>query len=391
MATPYRLSPEDRDELIRLRRDFHRHPELGFQETYTSGVVGDFLENLDLEVRRGVGKTGVVGLMKGPAGGPVIALRADMDALPIQEVEGREYASLTPGLMHACGHDGHTATLLATMKALRGGEALSGTVKAIFQPAEEGDGGAKAMIGDGVLENPRPDLIVALHYWSGLPTGKVGILAGPVMASADDFRLTVRGKGGHAAAPHETVDPIYCAAEIVTNLQAIVSREIAPLKPAVVSVCEFHAGTAFNIIPEEARLTGTVRTMDPKVWKEMPERLERIVAGICAAHGCEYEMDYRRVYGVTANDPKVTETVREVAGELLGEDALVGEVSMGSEDMSDFFAEIPGCFIFVGSGSEEKGTTAPHHHPAFDLDEDALEIGVKLMVGVVKKVVSHEF
>lgn len=378
------LTPEERDDLVRLRRDFHRHPELGFQEKRTAGVVAKYLTGLGLEVQTGVGKTGVVGLLRSAESEKVLGIRADMDALPVQETEGREYGSEHPGLMHACGHDGHTATLLAAMSALRR-QPPAGGVKAIFQPAEEGLGGAPAMVEDGVLENPAVSNTLALHYWSSLPTGKIAVKTGALMASADEFYLTVRGKGGHAAAPQETIDPLHCAAHLVTALQAVVSRQTDPLLPAVVTVGEFHAGTAFNIIPGEAKLSGTVRTLDKELWEEIPGRIEKIIAGTCGAFGCEYELDYRRVNVPVINDEAMTAMVREVAVDLVGEENIVEEMTMGSEDMSDMMNRVPGCYVFVGCGNEAKGITAPHHHPEFDIDEDALPIGAELLVRTARR------
>ncbi len=378
------LTPEEREDLVRLRRDFHRHPELGFQEKRTAGVVAKYLTALGLEVQTGVGKTGVVGLLRNAKSEKVLGIRADMDALPVQETEGREYGSEHPGLMHACGHDGHTATLLAAMSALRR-EPPAGGVKAIFQPAEEGLGGAPAMVEDGVLENPKVHNTLALHYWSSLPTGKIAVKVGALMASADEFYLTVRGKGGHAAAPQETIDPLHCAAHLVTALQAVVSRQTDPLLPAVVTVGEFHAGTAFNIIPGEAKLSGTVRTLDKELWGEIPGRIEKVIAGTCEAFGCEYELDYRRVNVPVINDEAMTAMVREVAVELVGEENIVEEMTMGSEDMSDMMNRVPGCYVFVGSGNEAKGITAPHHHPEFDIDEDALPIGAELLIRTARR------
>jgi len=378
------LTKSELADLHSLRRDFHRHPELGFQEHRTAGIVAKYLTGLGLEVQTGVGRTGVVGLLRRPKADRVLAIRADMDALPVQEVAGREYGSETAGIMHACGHDGHTATLLAAMSALRR-EPPPGSVKAIFQPAEEGLGGASAMIADGVLENPKVDNTLALHYWASLPTGKIAVKPGPMMASADEFYLTIKGKGGHAAAPHETIDPLHCAAQLVTALQALVSRQTDPLLPVVVTVGEFHAGTAFNVIPGEAKLSGTVRTLDEALWEEIPERLEKVVAGVCAAFACEYELDYRRVNVPTVNDEVMAAMVREVAVELVGEENIVEEMTMGSEDMSDMMVLAPGCYVFVGCGSEAKGITAPHHHPEFDLDEDALPIGAELLFRTARR------
>ncbi len=378
------LNSKEREDLVRLRRDIHRHPELGFEEVRTAGVVARYLTDLGLEVQTGVGKTGVVGLLRNPKASKTLGIRADMDALPVQEAEGREYGSENAGVMHACGHDGHTATLLAAMSALRR-EAPAGNVKAIFQPAEEGLGGAPAMIKDGVLENPTVDNTLAMHYWASLPTGTIAVKSGALMASADEFYLTVRGKGGHAAAPHGTIDPLHCAAHLVTALQAVVSRQTDPLLPAVVTVGEFHAGTAFNIIAGEAKLSGTVRTLDKQLWEDIPGRLEKIIAGVCAAFGCEYYLDYRRVNVPTVNEEAMTNMVREVAVDLVGAENVIEEMTMGSEDMSDMMVRVPGCYVFVGCGSEAKGITAPHHHPEFDIDEDALPIGAELLVRAARR------
>ena len=378
------LTRADREELVRLRRDLHRHPELAFEEHRTARIVAQRLRELGLEVREGVGKTGVVGVLR--AEGPVLALRADMDALPIQEVAGRPYGSVHDGVMHACGHDGHVATLLVALGVLaRDPDHHRGTLMAIFQPAEEGGGGARSMLRDGVLDDPRPDAIVGLHYWSLQPTGTVGARTGAMMGSVDRFDVTVRGKAGHAAIPHEASDAIVAAAALVTALQTVVSRRIDPLLPAVVTVGEIHAGTAFNVIAGEARLAGTVRTLDDAVWQAIPGQIEKIVHNICEAHGCAAEMDYQRLDRPLVNDPTMAALVREVAADLVGAGAVIDERTLGGEDMGEFLDEVPGCFFFVGAGNEARGITASHHHPAFDLDEDALSLGAEMLVGVARR------
>ncbi len=383
------LTEQERLALIRLRRDFHRHPELGFQETRTAGVIAEYLRGLGLTPATGVAETGVVALIgdAGGASGRTLLLRADMDALPIEEEGDREYRSGFTGLMHACGHDGHCASLLAACSVLQR-EAASlngGRVKAVFQPAEEGFGGAKRMIAEGVLESPRVDAALGLHYWSSLPTGKVGVAAGPTMAAVDEFHLAVIGKGGHAAQPQETCDPVVAGAAIVGALQTLVSRRSDPLAAVVVTVAEFHAGSAFNIIPGEAQLAGTIRCFDRAIWEAIPAQFEHVVAGICHAHGCDYRLDYQRINIPLVNDPALAALVRETATELLGADNVVEMRTLGGEDMAEYLDRVPGCFFFVGAGNAAKGIVAAHHHPAFDLDEDALPIGVELLVRAARR------
>ena len=380
------LNPEEREALVRLRRDFHRHPELAFQEKRSAGVVAKELCGLGLRPVTGVADTGVVAMLGERDDGPTLLLRADMDALPVTEVEDREHRSINEGVMHACGHYGHMATLLAACSVLaREAGELRGRIKAIFQPAEEGFGGAEKMIAEGVLEDPRVDAAVALHYWSGLETGKVAVQAGPVLASVDEFHITVKGRGGHAALPHETADALVAAAAVVGALQTVVSRRSDPMQASVLTVGEFHAGTAFNIIAGDAKLTGTVRCFDREIWEAIPGQIEEVVAGVCSAHGCEHELDYRRINIPTVNDPAIAALVREVAVDLLGEENVEEYAALGGEDMADYLALVPGCFFFVGAGSEAKGIGAQHHHPAFDLDEDALPIGAELLVRVARR------
>ncbi len=378
------LARSDLDELIRLRRDFHRHPELAFEEHRTARIVAQRLGELGFEVREGVGVTGVVGVLRGD--GPCLALRADMDALPVQEVSGRPHGSTVDGVMHACGHDGHVATLLVALGVLaREADRHAGTILAVFQPAEEGGGGAKRMLADGLFDEVRPDAITGLHYWSLQPTGTVGVKAGAMMGSVDRFEITVRGRGGHAAIPQEAADAIVAAAQVVGALQTVVSRRVDPLQPAVVTVGEIHAGSAFNVIAGEARLSGTVRTLDDEVWASIPSQLEQVVQGACAAHGCTAEIDYRRLDRPLVNDPAMTELVRGVAMDLVGAEQVIEQCTLGGEDMGDLLARVPGSFFFVGAGNEAEGITASHHHPAFDLDEDALAIGARMLVGVARR------
>ena len=302
-----------------LRRDFHMHPELGFHEVRTAGIVAKELNALDMEVTTGVAKTGVVGLLEGAKPGPVVLVRFDMDALPVTEETGASYASTTPGTMHACGHDGHTAIGLTVAKMLHTHrDQLAGSVKFVFQPAEEGTcgeeiGGNEMMIREGVLENPKPDLALSLHLWNEKPLGWVGVAGGPVMAGAEEFKITVTGKGGHAAIPHQTVDPVLAASQIVTALQSITSRNVAPLQAAVVSVTMLHAGEAFNVIPPEAKMEGTIRTFELSVRETVLRRFEEIVHGVAEAMGCTAEVNVKRLTPAMINAEEMALRVQESA------------------------------------------------------------------------------
>lgn len=364
-----------------LRRDFHRHPELGFQEFRTSGVVVRELNALGLEVTAGVAKTGVVALLEGARPGPVVMLRFDMDALPIVEESLAEYTSTYPGVMHACGHDGHTAIGLTVARLLQAHrQEMAGTVKLVFQPAEEGLGGAEGMIAEGVLDHPRPDVALGLHLWNDRPVGWLGVTAGPAMASSDIFQVKISGKGGHGAIPHLAVDPVLASAHIVTALQSIVSRNVSPLQTAVVSVTALQGGEAFNVIPQTVEMKGTLRTFDPTVREVVVKRFEEIIQNSAAAMGCQAEIMLRMLTPALINDEHVAERVQRVALALLPGDTLEREFNtMGAEDMAFFLEKIPGCFVFVGSANHELGLDAPHHHPRFDVDERALPRGAALL------------
>ncbi|HLW37107.1 MAG TPA: amidohydrolase [Candidatus Eremiobacteraceae bacterium] len=370
-------------DVVDLRRDFHAHPELGFEEQRTAGIVADRLRDLGYEVRTGVGKTGVVGVLQTKKPGKTVLLRADMDALPVSEQSGLAFASLHPGKMHACGHDGHVAILLGAAELImqKRGQ-LCGTIVLCFQPAEEGLAGAKAMIADGLLEQPRVDLVYGLHLWNLLECGTVGTKAGPLMASSDAIEVTVRGSGGHGSAPHQTVDPIVTAASFVTSLQQVVSRTVDPLAPAVISIGSIHGGTTHNVIPDEVQLLGTVRTFSADLRDAMGPRIERTLQGCCNAAGATYDFQYIRRYPVTANDPEQAAYVRALAARLFGAARSV-EITpvMGAEDFSFLLLERPGCFFFVGAKPE--GVQAfPHHSARFAIDERALETGVQMMVAL---------
>jgi len=370
-----------------MRRDFHIHPELGFCEIRTSGIVAKELEALGIEVTKGVGKTGVVGLLEGAKPGPTLLLRFDMDALPIHEETGAQYASLNPGVMHACGHDGHTAIGLTVAKILNAHrDQLAGTIKFCFQPSEEGNngeevGGAEMMIRDGLLENPKVDMALALHLWNEEPLGWLGIAGGPMMAGGELFTVKVTGRGGHGAIPDMAIDPVVAAAQIVTALQTIVSRNVSPLDTAVVSVTSVHSGTAFNIIPQEATLEGTIRTFDIGVRQKVLKRFEQIIRGTAEALGCQVEIKVKQITPVLVNDMAISEKVQETARRILPDSHLrtASHLTMGAEDAAFLLEKVNGCFFFVGSASKERNLAYKHHHPKFDFDEEALIHGSALM------------
>ena len=374
-----------------LRRDFHMHPELGYQEVRTAGIVVKELNALGMEVTAGVAKTGVVGLLEGGKPGPVVLVRFDMDALPVTEKTGAAYASTEPGKMHACGHDGHTAIGLTVARLLHAHrDRLAGTVKFVFQPAEEGTcgeeiGGNEMMIREGVLANPAPDLALSLHLWNEKPLGWVNVAAGPVMAGAEEFKITVTGKGGHGAIPHNTVDPVLAASQIVTALQSITSRNVAPLQAAVVSVTMIHAGETFNVIPPEAKMEGTIRTFELPVRETVLQRFAEIVYGVAEAMGCAAEMKVKRLTPAMINADEIALRVQEVARATLPEADLdtAAHLTMGAEDMAFILEKVPGCYFFVGSANAEKGLDYGHHHPKFDFDEAALPRAAALMASAV--------
>lgn len=379
-----------------MRRDFHIHPELGFQEVRTGGIVAKELEAIGLEVTKGVGKTGVVGLMEGSKPGPTLLVRFDMDALPITEETGAAYASQNSGVMHACGHDGHTAVGLTVAKMLlKHRDELAGTIKFCFQPAEEGFngeecGGNEMMMRDGVLESPHVDRTLALHVWNDKPVGWVGVGNGPVMAGAEAFTIKLTGRGGHGAAPHLTIDPIVAAAQIVTALQTITSRNVAPLQAAVVSVTTVHSGTAFNVIPQEAEMTGTIRTFDLDVRKMVLERFERIVRGVGETLGCKVQLDVVRVTPAVINNDSIARTVQNTVRKVLPSADLdtTPYMTMGAEDMAFMQEQVPGCYFFVGSNNKERHLDYGHHHPKFDFDEEALPRAAALMAAAAMDVLA---
>jgi amidohydrolase len=371
-------------DLIAMRRDLHEHPELAFEEVRTSGIVAQRLKSMGLEVQTGIAKTGVVGLLRGGANKPgakTIAIRADMDALPILEMNDIAYRSTIDGKMHACGHDGHTSILLAVADMLnKRREELSGNVKFVFQPAEESIGGAEPMIKEGAMQDV--DGIIGLHLISDYPLGRVGVRSGPVFASADRFILTVKGKGGHAAMPETTVDPIVISAHIVTALQTLISRETSPMSPAVITIGIIKTGTAFNIIPEIAEMHGTMRAFDADHREKLKRRISEVAQGIATAMGGSCEINMIDGCPPCVNDEKMTEVVRVAAIAAVGEqevDASDDVMTAGSDDMACFLEAVPGCYFIVGARNEAKGANYPHHHPRFNIDEDALPIGVEVL------------
>jgi amidohydrolase len=364
-----------------LRRDFHRHPELGFQEVRTAGIVAAELSALGLEVSTGIAETGVVALLEGVRSGPVVLLRFDMDALPICEETGAEYASQSPSCMHACGHDGHLAIGLTAARLLLAHRSeLAGAVKLVFQPAEEGLGGAARMLAEGVLENPRPDFALGIHLWNEKPLGWLSATQGPVLAAAETFSVRLVGRGGHGANPHLAVDPLLAAAHTVVSLQSIVSRNVPPLHTAVVTVGALHGGQAFNVIPSQVEMGGTIRTFEESVQSMVNERLEQIVHGTAQAFGCHADIEINKITPAVVNDAWVTGQVQFLASALLPESHLDSHYrSMVSEDMAFILHKVPGCYIFVGSANPGRGLDAPHHHPRFDFDEQALPRAVALI------------
>ncbi len=364
-----------------LRRDFHRHPELGFQEIRTAGIVARELAGLGLEIRTGIAETGVVALLEGEKPGPAVLLRFDMDALPIQEQTEAEYTSINAGMMHACGHDGHTAIGLTVARLLNNHRAeLTGTVKLVFQPAEEGLGGAQRMLEEGVLENPRPQVCLALHLWNERPLGWVGVNSGPTMAASEIFKISLIGKGGHGAVPNLTVDPVAAAGQIISALQSIVARNISPIQSAVISVTTVHAGDAFNVIPSTATLQGTIRTFEPEVRARVLERFNQVVQGVSQAMSCQAEVEIQSITPAVINDPRIAVRVQAVAMRVLPGCTIADAYqTMGSEDMAFMMQDIPGCYFFIGSANPEKGLDAAHHHPRFDFDEQALTKAAALM------------
>lgn len=362
--------------LIAIRQDLHRIPELGFKEKKTSAYVADYLKSLGLPVTTGIAGTGVMALLETGRPGKTLLIRADMDALPITEATGLPFASEHSGVMHACGHDGHTAMALVSATVLNAlKDRISGTIKFVFQPAEEGPGGAKPMIARGVMDDPRVDYALGCHIWPDIPEGTIGIRAGALLAAMFSFEITITGTGGHGAMPHQCVDALETGCQVVNALQRIVSRKMDPLSPSVITVGKFHAGTAFNVIPETAKLCGTARTFDKTIWKRWPEIIETIVKGVCDSMGAGYEATFEQGYPPTINDAGMADRMTRIAAELVGIDrVVVPEKTLGGEDMAFFLEKAPGCFFCLGAGNENY---AGIHNPRFAFNESILSTGVE--------------
>src|SRR3989449_7014488 len=366
-------------EIIKTRREIHKKPELAYQEKARAKLVADQLRALGLEVKTGVGGTGVLAILRGVKTGKVVALRADMDALPIEEMTDVDFKSKVKGVMHACGHDTHVAMLLGTAKLLAGHrEELAGTVKFLFQPAEEqgGKGGAKPMIQDGVMENPKVDFVFGLHIDGNEKSGVFGFRGGPIMAAPDSFVIRVIGRGGHGSEPHRTIDPVYVAAQVIIAIQGVSSRMINPIQPFVISIGSVHSGTKENIIPDEAVLQGTIRTLDEKTRKRAKAKVEEVAKGVCRAFGAKAEVEFEKdAYPVTVNDEKVTDQAMKILSKMPGTRVKVRALQLGGEDFSRFLHEAPGTFYFLGTKNPAKGCIYPNHSPRFKVDEDVLKFG----------------
>jgi len=368
-------------QLVAWRRDFHQHPEIGFQEVRTAGIVAEHLQNLGIKTTTGVGKTGVVGLIEGREPGPTVLLRVDLDALPINEETGLPFASQTPGVMHACGHDGHTAIGMGVAKILvETSEKWGGQVKLLFQPAEEGLGGALATVDDGVLVDPKPDIAFGLHLWNQLPSGEVFVQSGPLMAAADKFFVTITGHGGHGGQPQDTIDAVLVASQVVTALHTIVSRNIPPKDTAVLTVGSLKSGNAFNVIADRAELLGTLRTFHPDTRDLLICRLDEVLAGVTAAHGARYTLRIADEFTpAVINDAEATAVARAAAVDVMGADR-VSTISpmLVAEDMAEILNRIPGCYVLLGA-MPPGGARGPHHNPKFDIDETMLPYAVALL------------
>lgn len=384
-----RLSDEVKSiaaDVVAIRRDIHAHPEMGFQETRTASQIEKKLSEFGVPFERVAG-TGILATIKGRKAGKAILFRADIDGLPVLELNEVPYASKTQGVMHACGHDGHIAMALGAAGVLaKKRDKLAGIVKIMFQPAEEGPGGAEPMIQAGILEKPKVEAAFAAHMWNDLSVGKIGVRKGPVFASADEYTVKIAGKGGHGAAPHQTIDPVVVAAHVVLALQTIVSRRTHPLKSAVVTVGQIHGGVRHNIISDTATLNGTCRALEKEVRAMVKREVHEIARGVAASLGAKAEVEWRDGYPPTVNDPEMTEVARAAAAEVVGEKNVVEqEITMGAEDMSYVLDRVPGCYWLVGSANPAKKLDYPHHSARFDFDEESLPIGVQVWVKIAER------
>ncbi|MED4140457.1 M20 family metallopeptidase [Priestia megaterium] len=390
LISEYSVTESLKKQVIEWRRHFHRYPELSFQEHRTSQFVEDTLRSFGSFIITRPTPTSVVARLIGKEEGKVVAIRADMDALPIEEENTFAFASVHKGVMHACGHDGHTAILLGVASVLSQlGDEFKGEIRLIFQHAEELlPGGAQELVKEGAMEGV--DYVIGTHLNSGLPIGEIGVLAGPMMASPDTFNISIKGKGGHAAAPHEAVDAIVVGAQIVTNLQTIVSRTTNPIDKLVVSVTQFHGGTTHNVLPDKVELNGTVRSFDAALREKVPAQIDRIAKGLTEAYGAEYTFTYEKGYHPVINSEEITRLIEETAIEEYGEERVKTlSPKMGGEDFSAYLQETEGAFFNIGARNEEQGIVYPHHHPKFTVDEDALEIGVKMFLRITEKLLAR--
>ena len=367
---------EQKDFIIQTRRDLHRIPETAFTEKKTARYLANKLKGLDVDLETGIATHGIVALLETGRPGPTVLFRADMDALPLTESTGLPFASTHAGVMHACGHDAHMAMVLGAAKVLsESPTGLCGNIKFLFQPAEEGPGGAKPMIEAGVMQNPSVDYVFGCHVWTEIPEGSVGAVSGPFMAAMDRFDIEIIGKGGHGAMPHACVDALEVGTQVVNALQRMVSRQSDPLEPAVVTVGTFNAGTAFNVIPGKANLSGTTRTFSNSVWEQWEDDMRRIVSNVCASMGAEFKLTYTQGYPATVNDPDMTEVVKTCAADVVGRDRIVTpKKTMGGEDFAFFLREAQGAFFALGAGYEGAASV---HNPAFDFNEEILLVGVE--------------
>jgi hippurate hydrolase len=381
---------QNQERLVALRRDIHAHPETAFEEQRTSALVVEVLSAAGIEVHRGLAETGVVGVLRSGTSNRAIGLRADMDALPIHEQNPFPHRSHFDGKMHACGHDGHTAMLLGAAEYLAATGNFDGTVYFIFQPAEEGEGGARVMIEDGLFERFPMQAVFGMHNWPGLPAGQFAIMPGPMMASADQFDIVIKGHGAHAAMPNQGADPVAAGSALAQALQTIVSRTLDPLDAAVLSVTRFHAGEAYNVIPDHATLGGTVRAFRPEVQDRVEAAMERICGGIGAAFGVQVSLDYRRGYPATINSPAEAEICRHVATELVGKEGVRSDLrpSMGAEDFSFMLLEKPGCYVWIGNGMGEGGCML--HNPHYDFNDEVLVLGASYWARLTEHMLAAE-
>lgn len=381
-----------KDWLIEIRRTIHMHPELGYEEVETSKLVSSWLHRFGLEVKTGVARTGVVGLLRGKESGKTVAIRADMDALPMEELNQVPYASKIKGKMHACGHDAHVAILLGVARFFASHrDRLKGNIKWIFQPAEEGGGGGKMMVEEGVLENPKVDAIFGAHVYPQIPMGVVGVCEQEALAAADRFTIKVMGQGGHAASPHLTKDPILATGHLITQLHSIVSRNVNPLESAVITIGKVSGGTAFNIIPDEVELLGTLRTLNSETREALKMRIERMTQGIARSFGMDHRFEFEFGYPVLVNDPEMTRLVASACTRGIGQDRVKPlKPSMGAEDFAYYLEKVPGSYFRLGTGNEAKGIVHPYHSSHFDIDEEVLPFGVEMFVRIIDQFLGLE-